>query len=74
MLDAEHFEATKALQNDCSTFMGKMGELNSLVQTYLEVLDKQVGMVLFEALTASCRSAMGADIGSTAMQSSNVHT
>ena len=55
MLDAEHFQATKALQNDCSTFMGRMAELNSLVQTYLEVLDKQVGMILFEEPIASCR-------------------
>ena len=58
MLDAEHFQATRALKNDCSTFMGKMAELNSLVQTYLEVLDKQVGMTLFEEMKASCRSVM----------------
>ena len=50
MLDAEHFQATKALQNDCSMFIGKMAELNSLVQTYLEVPDNQVGMILFEEL------------------------
>ena len=73
MLDAEHFQATKALQNDCSTFMGKMAELNNLVQTYLEVLDKQVGMNLFvEELKASCRSVTGADSSNTAMQSSYV--
>eukprot|EP00891_Asterochloris_glomerata_P007531 jgi/Astpho2/7531/e_gw1.00114.262.1_t len=52
VLDAEHFQATKALQNDCSMFIGKMAELNSLVQTYLEVLDKQAARIEAQKLKA----------------------
>lgn len=42
ILDASKYEATQRLQQNCATFVSKVEQLNSLVKTYLEILDKQV--------------------------------
>ena len=42
ILDAGKYEATQRLQQNCVTLTSKVEQLNGLVKTYLEVLDKQV--------------------------------
>ena len=42
ILDADKYEATQRLQQNCVTLTSKVDQLNGLVKTYLEVLDKQV--------------------------------
>lgn len=42
VLDAHKYEATQRLQQSCVTLTDKVEQLNGLVRTYLDVLDKQV--------------------------------
>lgn len=44
VLDSSKYEATQRLQHDCTTLTSKIEQLNGLVRTYLEVLDKQAGL------------------------------
>ncbi len=41
VLDANKYEATQRLQQESATFIKKVEQLNGLVRTYLEILDKQ---------------------------------
>jgi len=43
VLDAHKYEATQRLQQGCATLTDKVEQLNGLVRTYLDTLDKQVG-------------------------------
>jgi len=43
VLDAHKYEATQRLQQGCATLTDKVEQLNGLVRTYLDILDKQVG-------------------------------
>ena len=42
ILDADKHAATQRLQQGCTTLADKVEQLNGLVGTYLEILDKQV--------------------------------
>ena len=43
VLDAHKYEATQRLQQGCAILTDKVEQLNGLVRTYLDILDKQVG-------------------------------
>ena len=66
ILDADKCEATQRLQQGCATLSSKVEQLNGLVKTYLEILDKQAGPVyknyvssaLRKLLTAFCQEAV----------------
>ena len=45
VLDSSKYEATQRLQQDCTTLTSKIEQLNGLVKTYLEVLDRQAGLL-----------------------------
>ena len=46
VLDAGKYEATQRLQQDCAALTSKIDQLNGLVRTYLEVLDKQASQMI----------------------------
>lgn len=52
ILDADKCEATQRLQQGCATLSSKVEQLNGLVKTYLEILDKQAGKIETEKLKA----------------------
>lgn len=50
-MDAQKYEATQRLQQGCATLTDKVEQLNGLVRTYLDILDKQVGSTKVSAVS-----------------------
>ncbi|KAA6424446.1 MAG: intraflagellar transport particle [Trebouxia sp. A1-2] len=51
VLDTHKYQATQRLQQGCATLTDKVEQLNGLVRTYLDILDKQVGSTRVSAVS-----------------------